>query len=594
MSDSIRQFRPAVLIALGAAVLTGIIGIISLFAISPPMIAMKFHEPISLASGPVYDEILRELAGDRCMDLEWPLLCRFEWFAGISEQLMASPVTAQRLAFIGVGTVVASMVAFFSTYADTPARENLEVLKGRRIETGTYAARALRSAIRRSGKPTPEDLWLVPGVQLNEVSLGRNILVEGTQGSGKTSLLRAYVDQQLSAPKGRLFIFDAKGDMMAGLPVVDFIFIAPHDARSWALDIGREMINPMIAREFSVKCIPISKQDPMWAQATRAGLADIAMALHKRSGVNWTWTDLANAALSSTAEIREMLLGTNAKSAVLLNFGQDPEENRTVMSIMITLWVTVLTTIEPLAQVWADVPPSRRFTVRDWLTRGSRLPRTLLFQKSSDYPELSGIVGSFLAERVAAAGLNPSRRKKGTERLTQVLDEFPEASIDRLPQVLALGRELRITTIGTVQDLGQLSRLFGQEHGSVIEARFGIRIILRVEAGETAKRICDVWLGQRRIKRRRDATVDELAGGFTKPMETVWEATISPDFLSDELGVFETPKGKMIRLLVAGFPTIVIMDVPLTKWPDRREAHIPATWMQDARSDASSEDLSAS
>lgn len=579
MSDSIRVFKWAILIGLSAGFLTGILGIISLLVISPPMIKILFHEPVSLASQIVFNEIIVELAGDRCGLLDWPIVCRLGWINGITQQLMASPMMAQRAAAIVMGIAAATLVAFFSTYAHTPPQENLTVLKGRRIETGSYAARALRKAIRRHGKSRLDDLWLLPEVQLNEASLARNILIDGSQGSGKTSLLRAYIDQYLSAESGRLFVFDAKGDMTAGLPADEFIFVAPHDARSWALDIGREITNPMIAREFGAKCVPISKQDPMWAQATRAVLTDIVMALHKRCGVKWSWTDLSDAALSSTAEIREMLLRANGKSSMLLNFGQDPEENRTVMSVMITLWVTVLTTIEPLAQVWAGVPPSRRFTVADWLKAGSQLPRTLLFQKSSDYPELSSTVGSFLAERVAASGLAPNRRKKDTERLVLVLDEFPEASIDRLPRVLALGRELRVTTIGTVQDLGQMSLLFGNEQGSVVEARFGIRIVLRLEPGENVKRICDVWIGQRRIKRRRDATADELAKGITKPKETVWEATITPDFLTDELGVFETSKGKMIRLLVAGFPTVAIMDVPLTKWPDKREPHIPAPWM---------------
>ncbi|MGD4129616.1 hypothetical protein QT564_22570, partial [Xanthomonas citri pv. citri] len=60
------------------------------------------------------------------------------------------------------------------------------------------------------------------------------------------------------------------------------------------------------------------------------------------------------------------------------------------------------------------------------------------------------------------------------------------------------------------------------------------------------------------------------------------EDTITPDFLSDGLGVFDTSDGKMIRVLVTGFPTLAIIDVPLTTWADRREAHVPAAWMTEA------------
>lgn len=579
MRGGVRSFRPAILACLCAGSLVAIAGVVSLFTIFPPTVWIKYHGVVSLASTTNFQEILTELRGERCYDQDWPVLCRLPWITGITHQLLQSPASVMRLFVVALAIPLAALTAFFFTYADTPPTEDIQVLNGRRIETGAYAARALRKAIRRQGKPRVDDLWLLPGVQLNEAHTKRNILLTGSHGGGKTVVLRAYVDQLLAAPKGKEFIFDAKGDMTAGLPTDDFIFVAPHDARSWALDVGREITNPMIAREFAAKCTPNTPHDSMWIQATRATLADIAMALHSRSGVQWSWPDLANAALSSTGNIRDMLVSANARSATLLNFGQDPEENRTIMSVMITLWVTVLTVVEPLAQAWADVPPTHRFTVGEWLRTGSSLPRTLLFQKSSDYPELSSAVGSFLAERVAAAALSPSRRQIGTEPLTQVLDEFPEASIDRLPRVLALGRELQVTTIGTVQDLGQITLLFGKEQGSVVEARFGIRIVLRLEPGESVKRICDQWLGQRRIRRRRDPTPDELARGVKKPTEVVLDSTIAPDVISDDLGVFETPKGNVIRLLVTGFPTVAIMDVPLTTWPDRREAHVAARWM---------------
>ncbi|MDU6831429.1 MAG: type IV secretion system DNA-binding domain-containing protein [Bradyrhizobium sp.] len=579
MNNSIRLFRSALLVALGAALITLVAGIISLFVVAPPTVEVLFHGNVSLASDVAIHEILQNLRGERCGHLSWPVVCRLDWIRAIAVQLLDSPIGTNRLATIALGVLAASGFAFFFAYADTPPIEDLTVKRGRRIETGAYANRALRHAIRRVGKPQKNDLWLLPEVQLNAASTTRNLLLVGTQGSGKTGLLRAFADQYLNSLSGRMFVLDAKGDMLAGLPVDSMILVAPQDARGWAIDIGREITNPLIAREFATKCVPVSEQDPMWAHGTRSVLTDIIMALHARSGEAWGWGDLADAALSSAADIRRLLLQGGGKSAALLNFGDDPEENRTVMSILITIWVTVLSVIEPLARVWSEVDPSQRFTVRDWLAPGSRLPRTLLLQKSGDYPELSSTVGSFLAERVAAAALASTRRRPGTEGLTMLLDEFPEVPIERLPRLLALGRELHVNTIATVQDLGQITALFGQEQGSVVESRFGIRLVLRLEPGETARRICEVWVGRRQIRRRRDTTVEELARGIARPMETVWEDTITPDILSDTLGVFETSAGKMIRVLVTGFPTLAIVDVPITTWADRREAHVPAPWL---------------
>jgi hypothetical protein len=446
MSNPVRLFRSALLVAFGAALITLAACIISLFAVAPPTVEVLFHGHVSLASDVAIHEILQNLRGERCGHLSWPIVCRLDWMRAIAVQLLDTPVGAKRLAMIGLGVLVAGGFAFCFAYADTPPIEDLTVKRGRRIESGAYAARALRYAIGRLGKPQNHDLWLLPEVQLNAASTARNILLVGTQGSGKTGLLRAFADQKLSSTWGHMFVFDAKGDMLAGLPVDSMILVAPHDARSWAIDVGREITNPLIAREFAAKCVPLSEQDPMWAHGTRSVLTDIVMALRMRSGEAWGWGDLTEAGLSSAADIRQMLIESGGKSAALLNFGQDPEENRTVMSILITLWVTVLSVIEPLARAWSEVDRARRFTVRDWLAPGSKLPRTLLLQKSSDYPELSSTVGSFLAERVAAAALASTRRRPGTEPLTMLLDEFPEVPIERLPRLLALGRELHVTT----------------------------------------------------------------------------------------------------------------------------------------------------
>ena len=52
--------------------------------------------------------------------------------------------------------------------------------------------------------------------------------------------------------------------------------------------------------------------------------------------------------------------------------------------------------------------------------------------------------------------------------------------------------------------------------------------------------------------------------------------TVAPEVLSDELGVRQTAEGMMIKLLVCGFPMVGIVDVPLTTWPDRRQAQVAA------------------
>lgn len=585
-TDRLTKLAPATLAALGAFAVTALLAVASLFFVAPPLIFVKFAGDVALNSQVVFEKIAEELKGWDCGTSgigSIPVICRLGWLYYITAELAKSPLVWNRLVNLASAPLVAACMAFIVTYRLTPPVESVIVKRGRRVLFDEYARRAIQKCIRALGGAAKSGLWLLPNVRLSRAQESRNILLSGTQGSGKTGLLRAYIRQLLD--RGDLmFLLDTKGDMLAGLPVEDFILAAAHDARSWVIDLGREIVNRTIAMELAAKCVSASKNDPMWSQAVRSLLADILMVLRNRHQDLWGWAELRDLGLSSPAVLREALAEIQAASAGLITYGDNPDDNRTVMSIMVTLWVAVLTTIHPLAEAFAAVPPERRFTVKDWMANDSKLPRVLIFQKSSDFPELSELLGSFLAERVAAAALSPLRRGGKGRPLAMILDEFSEVPIERLPMLLSLGREMEVITIGSLQDLDQL-KMFG-DASSIVESRFGIRLVLRLEPGDTTERITTTWLGKRRVSRTRDATVDELKTGIKKPRETVDELTVPAETLTDELGVRDTSHGKTIRLLVAGFPIVGIVDVPLTTWVDRREAHVPATWLL---SEASSE-----
>jgi Type IV secretion-system coupling protein DNA-binding domain len=580
MTDRIIKFRPAVLTALFSFIVTAVIAYASLFIVAPPMVDVLFAGYVSMNSSVAIGEIWKELTAWRCGNSDGPfyLICRFRWVFDIPQQLIENNVQLDRLIRLSTTPVVAAATTFFLTYLRTPPVETVIVKSGRHVLYDEYARRSIHRYIKALGGAVKDGLWLLPNVRLNRAQEARNVLLVGTQGAGKTGLLRAYINQLL-ARAGLIFILDVKGDMAAGLPTDKFILVAAHDARTWALDLGREIAGRQIAVEFAAKSIRGSKQDSMWAPSARAVLADIAMVLRGRNTENWGWTELRDLSLASPADIRSALAEIKAPSAGLISFGDNPDDNRTVMSCLITLWVAVLTTIHPLAEAFADVPKERRFTVKEWMTGGKELPHVMVFQKSPEFPELSELLGSFLAERVAAAALAPSRRGENALRLAMVLDEFSEVPIDRLDQLLSLGRECKVFSLCALQGWTQVKSLMDANKASTVEERFGIRIVLRLEPGDTAKRISEAWLGERRVSRIRDATAEELKLGFTKPRETVKEPVIPSEILSDELGVRTTGDGITIRVLVSGFPMIGIIDVPLTTWPNRREAHEPAAWL---------------
>lgn len=507
--------------------------------------------------------------------------------AGAMSQLLdaawSQEAARYQLLATGLAIAYAPIVAFFAAYADTPHKETVTTKSGRAVTYGEYSRRKIRSYIRGRGGCHSNSLWLMPHVQLNRDQEARNILLLGGHGSGKTGWLRGLIEQILVRP-GKVFLLDVKGDMVEGLPIASFILISAADMRSWAWDLAKDVTNRLRAVEFAIKVIAASEREPMWGDSARAILADLIVYLRRMHQSEWGWTDFVEIVLSTPSEIKEALLSINAPSAMLIRFGGNEEDNRTVMSILTTLWVAGLTQILPLAQAWAEVPVTRRFSLQDWVRRDSKLPSVMVFQKSSEFPELSSAVGAFLIDAIAAFVLSPARRSVGACGYSLVLDEFPElAALDgkQFPRLLALGREAGVTTIATLQDLGQLTDAYGETRARTIQARFGIRCVLKLEDGDTTQEVCKTWIQDREIRRERERELDELKAGLKKAYETITEPVIAPTALADDLGVFEMGGRLTIRGLVLGFATVACVDVPMTIWPPQREAFTPARWLDD-------------
>jgi ABC-type polysaccharide/polyol phosphate transport system ATPase subunit len=81
---------------------------------------------------------------------------------------------------------IASLVSFFETYIRTPPVETVIVKTGRCVLFDEYARRAIQRFIRGLGRATKDGLWLLPNVQLSRAHEARNVILVGTQGSGKT------------------------------------------------------------------------------------------------------------------------------------------------------------------------------------------------------------------------------------------------------------------------------------------------------------------------------------------------------------------------------------------------------------------------
>ncbi len=554
----------------------------ALFVLLPPVLVRPDIGPVSLPLPLLGEELWRiavqadcgtGLAGVLALD------CR----AAAVWRAVTEPAVAVALLPRAVVTVLAMIATVWVTLdrigMETPRRDGLAHIRGRRLQQDAAARRSLRRHLAGIGRPQEQSLWLLPHVQLPPAAESYNILAIGTQGSGKTGLLRAWLEQLIERGD-RVVVHDVKGDMTAGLPADRIILVAPHDARSAAWDIARDIGDRAAALEFATRSIKAAAGDSMWADGARALWADAIVSLVLEHGRNWTLRHLYDLLTTPPGAFRTALVQGGAASAELIAFDDDGGVQRTSMSLLITLWVAALTTLKPLVDAWEDVPAQKRFSLTEWLHDDTRLPATIVIQKSAEYPELSALVGGLLVERLAGLALAPARRRNPDRKIALVLDELAElGQLRRLPNLLSVGREVGVVTIAAVQDLGQLTEIYGETVARTLEARFGIKVIGRLTAGDTAERISKVLIGDRLVE-----FFDPRPGGAHKgePPQKRREThpVFPPERMETELGVHRFHGKILVRCLVLGLGGPALLDVPFTAWPERRPAHRPAAWMR--------------
>ncbi len=576
----VRSYAPAVLGAAATAAIVLILGLL-LFEIRPPHVAGELGI-VAMDLARLAQVLTGLLSADGCIWYvsDWMgLECRSGRSAQRIGLIWQSHHARFQLSMLAAAVLSAAAIAFVSIASATPKREQTKTLKGKRPVFDADGRASLRGAIAKTGRALERSLWLVPHVQLTPSVEGYNMLAIGTQGAGKSSTLRALIEQ-LIARGDQVLVHDIKGDLTAGLPSDEFILVAPHDARSWVYDIAEDIRNAQHAREFAAHAVPTSAGEAMWGDGSRAVWADLVMALRADTQGRWDWIALRDALLSPGADIKAMLDRHGAVSASRLIFGSDdPEENRTTMSVLITMWIAALTVVHPLAEAWADAQGGHRFSLRNWIDGDGRLPRVLVLQKSSEYPELTQALNAFLIDRLVGLALRPGRERNPATKLALCLDELPEcARLRRFPNLLNVGREFGVVTVAAVQDIAHLIELYGENVSRVLLARFRIKLVHQLDPGDTAEQV-GRWLKERTIEYFGPEKYDPAIKRNIR--ETVREIVpvLPVDRLETELGVRMKYGRPIVRAMILGLGNPAIIDIPATGWPDRRPGHEPAPWL---------------
>lgn len=476
-----------------------------------------------------------------------------------------------RIMLLMSAVFMGGIVAFAAAFRKSSSRENAQTIHGNKILYDRDARQSLRQRLKRTGKSSRDSLWLMPHVQLTNEAEAFNISVLGDHGSGKSGVLRGWTEQIIQRNL-RAIIHDAKGDITSSLPVDRCLLVAARDKRACTWAIGEDIVNAQDAAEVAVKFIPTtSTGESIWTDSARTILTALIETLQKSKGSKWGWEDLYDAVFQSPMQIRANLEKISAPAALIIDFDNSGALSRTSQSILLTLWITALTTIKPLVDLAKAIPKERRFSIKAWLSTESKLPKTIILQHAADYPMLSSAISGLLVEIVASKILALGMQIRSEPWLYLILDELPVLKrLEKLPTLLNVGREKGVRCVGATQDWEQIIKLYGPEDAATLEARFKIKVVCALGISETRDRVVERFGGIRTI-----LEWDYSGEGKPKVRRESQIPVIQPNQLSDDLGVHRKGKSLVVRVAIFGLGAVAVVNIPFTAWLRIRRAHVP-------------------
>lgn len=479
-----------------------------------------------------------------------------------------------RLAAIAFGGFTCWLVASEYIWKRLIPSAAVEHLQGPKLLYGGEAIREARYCLSEQIRQSGRGIEIAPSVFIPRRMEVLHHLILGAVGSGKTVVLRGIIEQYISRGS-RLIVHDSKGEYTEGLPV-DIALLAPHHADSFAWDISSDIASEQSAREFASRIIP-SSHDPMWSSGAREVMTGLLVGL-QQSTPNWSWKDLLNVVCAEPIATRSALSRHYPSAASFIEIDSDGEVAKTSLGILISMWAAAASILRPLALAWGEAPLSRRISLGKWLQ--GKDPRALVLQRSAEFPELSRIwIGA--AIDLISAQVCGSSRPDTDDRLAIVLDELPQLGmLKSLSQLLEVGRSKGLVVILGVQDREQLRQIYGPETTASWLSMIGTKIILRLNAGESADWASRVLIGSRDVGWREESKTYTRSGAqVTSSQQRASLPLMTPSELQSELGLKTTADGVRIRGLLLGVTDVLCIDWHLITWTRRRAAHRPAAWL---------------
>ena len=393
-------------------------------------------------------------------------------------------------------------------------KQLIKIYGGRPDESHQKGTRILNLGGAGYKLPAPTDALRIAGVPLPASVEQQHILLAGAPGSGKSEALKALVAIVRERGSDGAVIHDPTGEMVALFynPERDWI-INPLDARHAPWDLWSDM-SPGEEANLAKAVIPSAQGDNKYFSDAAQALLEVLLQQTR------TIDALVKAGLGESApELAERL-----EAAGLGGLVGNPKTFGSVRG-----------NLAPYLRALALLPPIPEGQTPISLEEFCEKPRgrfVFLLTKRRNKDALRPIHQLYLTQLVNTA---LSLRPDPSRRIWLFLDELPELlPSDAVATSLSQGRKFGLSTVMTVQAVGQMYDRVGHHEAAALLSMPKSRLILRVGDGESAE-LMSKEVGDRQIKRKTENHSSSTGQHASSSTSTSWQTVTERAVLASEI-----------------------------------------------------------
>ncbi|MHA4870055.1 type IV secretory system conjugative DNA transfer family protein [Duganella sp. PWIR1] len=399
--------------------------------------------------------------------------------------------------------------------------------------------------------------------------LGNGMLVFGSPGSGKTSIILPYV-RQLIEDGEKLLTLDVKAEQRQKLGIP---FLAPWLRGSLVLDIGNTITTKPQAQMLANQLIAVNESDKnkVWQKAANSVGASLIFDLVEKMPGRWGWSDLADQLELSVEQWAALMARVAPESAKILEGAAE-----TSASVAFNV-VTSLRNLRTVADQFAEAKKfgGKTFSLAGWLREKDYPIRQVILQVDEEYAASMGFIVPFIIEYIASQISGLPNNISDPKYI--FLDEFAQ-----LPAMLSLrvlyeiGRSKGFYLLLALQDWAQVKERYGEHIAAILFSAASLKIIAQTGIGHSQAELANL-MGTQEVA---SVNVSQSHGGHSlgaaPSTSTTFANTIRPLLLPSELmstigpGDYipnPIPGGDRIPTIIRAYFQAMSGDLFLLDWP---------------------------